>query len=113
MSLFGKPPRLTTCECERSTGATLGQVLLLSNSDEIENKIADGGGRVAGHRERDRGAGEHSDPQLADRERRPADRHPAHERQQRGVGQQGDSSGHGLPLAMQGIHQDAPRNLSN
>ena len=35
------------CECERSTGATLGQVLLLANSEEMENKIADGNGRVA------------------------------------------------------------------
>ena len=38
---------MTVCECERSSGATLAQVLLLANSDEIENKIADGNGRVA------------------------------------------------------------------
>ena len=38
---------MTVCECERSTGATLAQVLLLANSDEIENKIAAGDGRVA------------------------------------------------------------------
>ena len=38
---------MTVCECERSTGATLGQVLLLANSEEMENKIADGNGRVA------------------------------------------------------------------
>jgi hypothetical protein len=38
---------VTVCECERSTGATLAQVLLLANSDEIENKIAAGEGRVA------------------------------------------------------------------
>jgi hypothetical protein len=35
------------CECERSSGATLAQVLLLANSDEIENKIADGNGKIA------------------------------------------------------------------
>ncbi len=38
---------MTACECERSSGGTLAQVLLLSNSDEIENKIAAGDGRVA------------------------------------------------------------------
>jgi hypothetical protein len=38
---------VTVCECERSTGATLGQVLLLANSDEIEGKIAAGDGRLA------------------------------------------------------------------
>jgi hypothetical protein len=38
---------VTGCECERSTGATLGQVLLLSNSDEVENKIAAADGKVA------------------------------------------------------------------
>ena len=36
---------MTGCECERSSGATLAQVLLLANSDEIENKIAAGDGR--------------------------------------------------------------------
>ncbi len=40
---------MTVCECERSTGATLGQVLLLANSEEVENKIADGNGRVASY----------------------------------------------------------------
>jgi len=35
------------CECERSSGATLSQVLLLANSEEIENKIAAGDGRVS------------------------------------------------------------------
>ena len=47
LDTFDRPKRVTVCECERSTGATLGQVLLLANSDEIENKIADGNGRVA------------------------------------------------------------------
>jgi hypothetical protein len=47
LDTFDRPKRVTVCECERSTGATLGQVLLLSNSEEIENKIADGNGRVA------------------------------------------------------------------
>ncbi|HEV3438133.1 MAG TPA: DUF1549 and DUF1553 domain-containing protein [Gemmata sp.] len=47
LDTFDRPKRVTVCECERSTGATLGQVLLLANSDEIESKIADGNGRVA------------------------------------------------------------------
>jgi hypothetical protein len=47
LDTFDRPRRVTGCECERSTGATLAQVLLLSNSDEVENKVADGKGRVA------------------------------------------------------------------
>jgi hypothetical protein len=47
LDTFDRPKRVTVCECERSTGATLGQVLLLANSDEIESKIAAGDGRLA------------------------------------------------------------------
>jgi len=47
LDTFDRPKRVSVCDCERSTGATLGQVLLLANSEEIENKIADGNGRVA------------------------------------------------------------------
>jgi hypothetical protein len=47
LETFDRPKRVTGCECERSAGATLAQVLLLSNSDEIENKLASGEGRVA------------------------------------------------------------------
>lgn len=47
LDTFDRPRRVTGCECERSSGATLAQVLLLANSDEIENKIADGNGKVA------------------------------------------------------------------
>jgi hypothetical protein len=46
LDAFDRPRRVTTCECERSSGATLGQVLLLANSDEIENKLADGNGKI-------------------------------------------------------------------
>jgi hypothetical protein len=49
LDTFDRPKRVTVCECERSTGATLGQVLLLANSEEVENKIADGSGRVANY----------------------------------------------------------------
>ena len=47
LDTFDRPQRVTVCECERSAAATLAQVLLLANSDEIENKIADGNGRIA------------------------------------------------------------------
>ncbi len=47
LDTFDRPKRVSGCECERSSGATLGQVLLLSNSSEIENKIGDGNGLVA------------------------------------------------------------------
>lgn len=47
LDTFDRPRRVSGCECERSTNATLGQVLLLANSDEVENKIGDGNGRIA------------------------------------------------------------------
>ncbi|MBC7856799.1 MAG: DUF1553 domain-containing protein [Pirellulaceae bacterium] len=47
LDTFDRPRRVTSCECERSSGGTLAQVLLLANSDEIENKIASGEGRIA------------------------------------------------------------------
>jgi hypothetical protein len=47
LDTFDRPRRVTGCECERSSGATIGQVLLFANSDEIEGKLADGNGRVA------------------------------------------------------------------
>jgi hypothetical protein len=47
LDTFDRPRRVTGCECERSAGATIGQVLLLANSDEMENKIAAGDGRIA------------------------------------------------------------------
>ena len=46
LDTFDRPQRVSVCECERSAAATLGQVLLLANSDDIENKIADGNGRI-------------------------------------------------------------------
>ena len=47
LDTFDRPRRVTSCECERSSGATLAQVLLLANSDEIEAKIAAGDGKLA------------------------------------------------------------------
>ena len=42
LDTFDRPKRVTVCDCERSSAATLGQVLLLANSDEIESKIENG-----------------------------------------------------------------------
>jgi hypothetical protein len=47
LDTFDRPRRVTGCECERSSGATLAQVLLLANSSEIEDKLRSGEGRVA------------------------------------------------------------------
>jgi hypothetical protein len=47
LDVFDRPPRSSACECARSSGASLPQVLHLANSPEIENKIRDGNGRVA------------------------------------------------------------------
>lgn len=47
LDTFDRPKRVSGCECERSTSATLSQVLLLSNSDEIEGKLQNGNARIA------------------------------------------------------------------
>ncbi len=47
LDTFDRPRRVTGCECERSSGATLAQVLLLANSNEVEDKLRNGDGRVA------------------------------------------------------------------
>lgn len=47
LDAFDRPRRVTSCECERSSGATLAQVLLLANSDEMESKIAWDKGHLA------------------------------------------------------------------
>lgn len=47
LDTFDRPRRVTACECERSTGATLAQVLLMANSEELENKISAREGRLA------------------------------------------------------------------
>ncbi len=48
LDAFNRPRRESGCECERSASGTLSQVLLLANSDEIENKVADANSRIAG-----------------------------------------------------------------
>jgi len=47
LDAFNRPRRESGCECERSASGTLSQVLLMANSDEIENKVADANGRIA------------------------------------------------------------------
>jgi hypothetical protein len=47
LTVFNRPERITACECARSGGASLPQVLHLANSSEVEDKIAADDGRVA------------------------------------------------------------------
>jgi hypothetical protein len=46
LAVFNRPDRVTACECARSGGASLPQVLHLANSSEVEDKIAADDGRV-------------------------------------------------------------------
>ncbi|HVX09766.1 MAG TPA: DUF1549 and DUF1553 domain-containing protein [Pirellulales bacterium] len=46
--LFGKPPRLLTCECERSTEPTLGQAFQLISGPTINELLAERGNRLDG-----------------------------------------------------------------
>jgi hypothetical protein len=45
--LFGRPPRESACECERSGGVMLGQALNLVNGPTIAEAIADPNNRIA------------------------------------------------------------------
>ncbi len=47
LDVFDRPPRSSACECARSGGASLQQVLHLSFSQDLENKLSRGDGRVA------------------------------------------------------------------
>ena len=46
LKLFGRPARATVCECERVTGATMGQALYLMNSPNLQAKLAHEGGQL-------------------------------------------------------------------
>lgn len=46
LNLFGKPPRESACECERSTGVMLGQALNLVNGPTIAKAIAEPNNRI-------------------------------------------------------------------
>jgi hypothetical protein len=44
--VFGRPQRISACECERVSEANLAQALHLLNSDEVQGKLTRGGGRA-------------------------------------------------------------------
>jgi hypothetical protein len=46
LDVFGRPQRISACECERVNEASLAMVLHLLNSDEVQGKLARGGGRA-------------------------------------------------------------------
>jgi len=46
LKLFGRPARMTVCECERVAGATISQALHLMNSPNIQHKLAHERGHV-------------------------------------------------------------------
>ncbi len=57
LTLFGKPPRLLTCECERSTDTTLGQAVQLISGGTLNNFLTHEDNRLtqpAGQRPLDR-----------------------------------------------------------
>ncbi len=47
LKLFGRPSRVTSCECERTIEPSVAQVLHVLNSPEIQDKLSHDGGRVA------------------------------------------------------------------
>jgi hypothetical protein len=46
LDVFGRPQRISACECERVSEANLAQALHLLNSDEVQGKLARSGGRA-------------------------------------------------------------------
>jgi len=46
LDVFGRPQRISACECERVNEANLAQALHLLNSQEIQGKLNRGGGRA-------------------------------------------------------------------
>jgi hypothetical protein len=48
LKLFGKPPRLLTCECERSTDSTLAQAFQLLSGPTLQKMLAEPNNRLAG-----------------------------------------------------------------
>ncbi|HLJ92959.1 MAG TPA: DUF1553 domain-containing protein [Gemmataceae bacterium] len=46
LDVFGRPQRISACECERVNDANLAQALHLLNSDEVQGKLSRGGGRA-------------------------------------------------------------------
>jgi hypothetical protein len=46
LDVFGRPQRISACECERVSEANLAQALHLLNSDEVQGKVGRAGGRA-------------------------------------------------------------------
>jgi hypothetical protein len=46
LDVFGRPQRISACECERVSEANLAQALHLLNSDEVQQKLSRPGGRA-------------------------------------------------------------------
>jgi hypothetical protein len=46
LDVFGRPQRISACECERVNDASLAMVLHLLNSDEVQGRLARSGGRA-------------------------------------------------------------------
>ena len=46
LDVFGRPQRISACECERVSEANLAQALHLLNSDEVQGKLARANGRA-------------------------------------------------------------------
>jgi hypothetical protein len=46
LDVFGRPQRISACECERVSEANLAQALHLLNSEEIQGKVSRAGGRA-------------------------------------------------------------------
>jgi hypothetical protein len=46
MNIFGKPPRLTTCECERSTETTMGQAFQMISGPSINELLTQSNNRL-------------------------------------------------------------------
>src|SRR5207248_733354 len=46
LEVFGKPQRISACECERVNEANLAQALHLLNSDDVQGKITRAGARA-------------------------------------------------------------------
>ena len=46
LDVFGRPQRISPCECERVNEANLAQVLHLLNSEEVQQKLARTGARA-------------------------------------------------------------------
>ena len=47
LTVFGRPDSSSSCECERSSDASLAQSLHLLNSKDIQSKLSSGNGRAA------------------------------------------------------------------